>query len=127
LVSSDFQPRTTFGAGVRYVTRSGFFSTVSYNFSYGYSWKTKITNEQEFKPIDVAYNTFSSTPAFDSILATRQFLRNSFQNQFILGSSYRYTYNQQVLEQRRQQIFFQGIVEVSGNVANALSGLTAGQ
>ena len=127
LVNSDFQPRTTFGAGVRYVTRSGFFSTVSYNFNYGYSWKTKITNEQEFKPIDIAYNTFSSTLAFDSILDTRQFLRNSFQNQFILGSSYRYTFNQQVLEQRRQQIFFQGIVEVSGNVANALSGLTAGQ
>jgi outer membrane protein assembly factor BamA len=127
LVSSDFQPRTTFGAGVRYVTRSGFFSTVSYNFNYGYSWKTKITNEQEFKPIDVAYNTFSSTPAFEIILKGRQFLRNSFQNQFILGSSYRYTYNQQVLEQRRQQIFFQGQVEVSGNLANALSGITAGQ
>ena len=126
LVSSDFQPRTTFGAGVRYVTRTGFFNTVSYSFNYGYSWKTKITNEQELKPIDVAYNTFSSTPDFNAILATRQFLRNSFQNQFILGSSYRYTYNQQVLEQRRQQIFFQGMVEVSGNAANALSGLTLG-
>ncbi len=126
LVNSDFQPRTTFGLGVRYVTRTGYFSTVSYSASYGYSWKSKITNEQELKPIDVAYNTFSSTPDFDAILATRQFLRNSFQNQFILGSSYRYTYNQQVLEQRRQQIFFQGMAEVSGNVASGLSRLTLG-
>jgi outer membrane protein assembly factor BamA len=126
LVNSDFQPRTTFGAGLRYVTRSGFFNTVSYNLNYGYSWKTKITNEQELKPIDLSFNTFSSSPAFDSILSTRQFLRNSFQNQFILGSSYRYTFNQQVLEQRRQQIFFQGIAEVSGNVANALSNLSLG-
>jgi outer membrane translocation and assembly module TamA len=126
LVSSDFQPRTTFGAGIRYVTRTGYFSTVSYTANYGYSWKTKITNEQELKPIDVSYNTFSSTPDFNAILATRPFLRNSFQNQFILGSSYRYTFNQQVLEQRRQQIFFQGMAEVSGNLASGLSYLTLG-
>ena len=50
-------------------------------------------------------------------------MRTALEQQFILGSSYRYTYNQQVLEQRRQQIFFQGQLEVSGNAANALSGL----
>jgi outer membrane protein assembly factor BamA len=123
LPNSDFQPRTTFGAGVRYVTRTGYFSTASFNLNYGYSWKTKVTNEQELRPIDVTYSTFSSQPAFEPVLEARPFLRTAFQQQFILGSSYRYTYNQQVLEQRRQQIFFQGQIEVSGNVANALSSL----
>ncbi|MCC3153748.1 BamA/TamA family outer membrane protein [Hymenobacter sp. BT770] len=122
LTNSDFQPHTTFGAGVRYITRTGFFSTSNFNFNYGYSWKTKITNEQELRPIDIEYSLVSTTPVFDSILTKRPFLRNSFEQQFILGSSYRYTYNQQVLEQRRQQIFFQGMAEVSGNVAGALSG-----
>ncbi len=123
LPNSDFQPRTSFGAGIRYVTRTGYFTTASFNLNYGYSWKKKITNEQELRPIDVTYSTFSSQPAFDSVLIRRPFLRTAFQQQFILGSSYRYTFNQQVLEQRRQQIFFQGLLEVSGNVANALSGL----
>jgi outer membrane protein assembly factor BamA len=123
LPNSDFQPRTTFGAGVRYVTRTGYFSTANFNLNYGYSWKTKITNEQELRPIDITYSTFASQPAFDLVLEERDFLRTAFQQQFILGSSYRYTFNQQLLEQRRQQIFFQGQVEVSGNVANALSGL----
>ena len=122
LPNSDFQPRTTFGTGIRYVTRTGYFSTANFNLNYGYSWKTKITNEQEVRPIDVTYGTFSSLPAFDAILTAKPFLRTAFQQQFILGSSYRYTFNQQVLEQRQQQIFFQGQVEVSGNVANALSG-----
>lgn len=127
LVNSDFQPRTTFGVGVKYVTRTGYFNTTNYNFNYGYSWKTSITNEQELRPIDVTYGTFTSTPAFDSVLSAKPFLRQAFQQQFILGSSYRYTFNQQALEKRRQQIFFQGMVEVSGNAANALSNLTAGK
>ncbi|QKG51476.1 BamA/TamA family outer membrane protein [Hymenobacter sp. BRD67] len=126
LVSSDFQPRTNFGAGIRYVSRTGYFSTTSYNFNYGYSWKTKITNEQELKLVDVAYNAFTSSPAFDQVLAARPFLKQAYQSQFILASSYRYTFNQQMLEKRRQQIFFQGQAEVSGNVANALAGLTGG-
>ncbi|MGI4867544.1 MAG: BamA/TamA family outer membrane protein [Janthinobacterium lividum] len=126
LVNSDFQPRTTFGLGVRYVTRTGYFTTTSYNASYGYSWKTKITNEQELKLVDASYNAVSTEDAFKTVLAARPFLQQAYTSQFILASSYRYTYNQQVLEQRRQQIFFQGQAEVSGNVANALSRLGAG-
>ena len=126
LVNSNFQPRTNFGLGLRYVNRTGYFSTTSYNASYGYSWKTKITNEQEIKLIDASYNSVSTDTAFNRVLTARPFLRQAYTSQFILASSYRYTYNQQVLEQRRQQIFFQGQVEVAGNAANALSRLTAG-
>lgn len=126
LVNSDFQPRTTFGAGIRYVSRAGYFSTTSYNLNYGYSWKTKITNEQELKLVDVSYNAVTTQPVFDSLLLRRPFLQQAYRSQFILASSYRYTYNQQVLENRRQQIFFQGMAEVSGNIANALSGAVVG-
>ena len=122
LVNSDFQPRTTFGAGIRYVARAGFFTEQLFNLNYGYSFKTKITNEQQITPIDVSYVRLSNTSqAFTELLAQRPFLKNSFREQFILASSYRYTYNQQVLEQRRQQIYFQGGVEVSGNLAALLS------
>jgi len=127
LVNSDFQPRTNFGAGVRYVSRTGFFATTSYNLNYGYSWKTRITNEQELKLIDVSYNAVSTQPVFDTLLLERPFLRQAYRSQFILASSYRYTYNQQVLENRRQQIFFQGMAEVSGNVANAISSAVVGE
>jgi outer membrane protein assembly factor BamA len=122
LVNSNFQPRTNFGLGVRYVNRTGYFSTTSYSANYGYSWKTKLTNEQELKLIDVSYNAVSTDVAFDSVLRYRPFLRQAYTSQFILATSYRYTYNQQVLEKRRQQIFFQGQAEVAGNLANAVTG-----
>jgi hypothetical protein len=122
LPNSDFQPRTTIGAGYRKIMRTEFFTQDLFNLNYGYSWKTKITNEQEIRPIDIQYVRLSNTyPAFDSLLREKAYLANAFRQQFILGSSYRYTYNQQVLEQRRQQIYFSGGVEVSGNLANALA------
>ncbi|MFD1467696.1 BamA/TamA family outer membrane protein [Hymenobacter caeli] len=122
LVNSDFQPRTTFGAGAKLVTRAGFFSEQLFNANYGYSFKTKITNEQQITPIDVSYVRLSNvSDAFTALLAQKTFLQNSFREQFILASSYRYTYNQQVLEQRRQQIYFQGGLETSGNLAALVS------
>ena len=120
LPNSDFQPRTALGAGVRAVTRASYFTQYFFNLNYGYTFKTKITNEQEIRPVDVTYVRFTPTPVFDELLLARPFLRSAFQQQFILASSYRYTYNQQVLEQRRQQLYFSGQVEGSGNVAQGL-------
>ncbi|WP_211617698.1 translocation and assembly module lipoprotein TamL [Hymenobacter psychrotolerans] len=124
--NSDFQPRTTFGAGYKYVQRLDAFRQDVFSLNYGYTWKTKLTNEQEFRPIDVQYVRLADTSAtFGKLLRERPFLANSFRQQFILGSSYRYTYNQQVLEQRRNQIYFSGGLELSGNLAYLLSNLTS--
>ena len=123
LPNSDFQPRTTLGIGFRTVTRAGYFNQNFFNLNYGYTFKTRITNEQEIRPIDITYVQFTPTQTFTDILNSpaKSFLRSAFQQQFILASSYRYTYNEQVLEQRRQQLYFSGGVEVSGNVAQALA------
>ena len=125
LRNSDFQPRTTFGAGYKYVQRLDAFRQDVFSLNYGYTWKTKITNEQEFRPIDIQYVRLANTSnTFKALLDSNAFLANSFRQQFILGSSYRYTYNQQVLEQRRNQIYFSGGLELSGNLAYLLSNLT---
>ena len=124
LLNSDFQPRTFFNAGFKYVLRTNYFQQTVYNLGYGYSWKTKITNEQQFQPIDLQYARVATQDTFRKILEQRPFLANSFRQQFILGSSYRYTYNQQVLEQRRNQIYFSGGLEVSGNLAYLLQNLS---
>ncbi len=122
LPNSDFQPRTTLGIGVRAVTRAKYFTQDFFNLNYGYTFKTKITNEQEIRPIDVTYVRFVPTQVFTELLNSpaKSFLRSAFQQQFILASSYRYTFNQQVLEQRRQQIYFSGQIEGSGNLAQGI-------
>ncbi|WP_082318261.1 BamA/TamA family outer membrane protein [Hymenobacter sp. DG25A] len=125
LSSSDFQPRTSFGAGYRYVERRNFFQEDFFNLNYGYSWKTKITNEQELRPVDLQYIRLAkTTDEFDQLLAQRPFLANSFRQQFIPASSYRYTYNTQVYERRRNQVYFNGGLELAGNLASAVSKLS---
>jgi outer membrane protein assembly factor BamA len=125
LRNSDFQPRTTFGAGYKYVQRLEAFQQDAFSLNYGYTWKTKLTNEQELRPIDLQYLRLGGvSDTFQALLDNNAFLANSFRQQFILGSSYRYTYNQQALEQRRNQIYFSGGIEVSGNAAYLLSRLT---
>ncbi|MBO0359400.1 BamA/TamA family outer membrane protein [Hymenobacter sp. BT186] len=124
LRNSDFQPRTSFGAGYKYVQRLEAFRQDVFNLNYGYTWKTKITNEQEFRPIDLQYiRLANASNTFQALLDSNQFLANSFRQQFILGSSYRYTYNQQSLEQRRNQLYFSGGIEVSGNAAYLIKNL----
>ncbi|WP_457084055.1 translocation and assembly module lipoprotein TamL [Hymenobacter sp. HD11105] len=124
LVNSDFQPRTFFNAGYTYVLRTNFFQQDVFNLGYGYSWKTKLTNEQQFQPIDIQYLRLANVQQrFQDLLDQRPFLRNSFRQQFILGSNYSYTYNQQVLEQKRNQIYFNGGIELAGNLAYLLQSL----
>ncbi|WP_019946825.1 translocation and assembly module lipoprotein TamL [Hymenobacter aerophilus] len=124
LRNSDFQPRTFFEAGVKYVDRTKYFQQNVFNLGYGYTWKTKLTNEQRLQPIDLQYVRLSNTqPVFEQLLNDKPFLRQSFRQQFILGSNYTYTYNQQVLEQRRNQIYFSGGLELSGNLAYLLKNL----
>ena len=126
LPESDFQPRTSIGANVKNITRTNFFTQNLFGVNYGYVFKTKITNEQEIRPIDIQYVRLAdSSRTFSNLLKEKLYLANAFRQQFILGSSYRYTYNQQVLEKRQQQIYFSGGIEVSGNVAQAIAS-TAG-
>ena len=124
LRNSDFQPRTFFEAGAKYVNRTTYFQQNVFNLGYGYTWKTKLTNEQRLQPIDLQYVRSNNEPVFERLLDQKPFLRQSFRQQFILGSSYTYTYNQQVLEQRRNQIFFSGGLELSGNLAYLLQNLS---
>ncbi|HEX8426136.1 BamA/TamA family outer membrane protein [Hymenobacter sp.] len=125
LRNSDFQPRTFFKAGYKYVLRTKYFQEDIFNLGYGYSWKTKVTNEQRLQPIDLQYLRLSKQEQiFTELLQDRPFLANSFRQQFILGSSYQYTYNQQSLEQRRNQFYFSGGLDLSGNLAYLLQNLS---
>ncbi len=125
LRNSDFQPRTFFEAGYKYVLRTKYFQEDIFNLGYGYSWKTKVTNEQRLQPIDLQYLRLSKQEqVFTDLLNERPFLANSFRQQFILGSSYQYTYNQQSLEQRRNQFYFSGGLDLSGNLAYLLQNLS---
>jgi len=125
LKNSDFQPRTVLGAGVKRVERREAFRQDVFNVNYGYTWKNRVTNEHSISLLNAEYLRLTvQSDQFQQLLDDRPFLANAFRQQFILSSGYRYTYNQQALEQRRNQIYFSGGVELAGNLAYLFSSLT---
>lgn len=116
-VSSVFVPRTKFDISLRTLKRVQYFSMNSISFSYGYTWKETAEKEHTFNPLAVNFaQLVNTTPAFRDLLEANPFLRQSFEEQFTLGGNYAFTYNTLIHANRRHQYYFNGMVDVSGNL-----------
>ncbi|MGV3503146.1 MAG: BamA/TamA family outer membrane protein [Adhaeribacter sp.] len=116
---SQFVPRTRFTLGYNLMSRPEYFVMNGYNFTYGYAWRPRRRVTHEITPVNVQYVRLSNqTEAFENLLADNLFLRQSFENQFILGSIYNFTYNTQTDPKQKTHFFFNGNLDLSGNVLN---------
>jgi outer membrane translocation and assembly module TamA len=101
------------------MSRVNFFQMNGYNATYGYVWRPKPRITHELTPINIQYARLSNVdPAFRQRLDTTLYLRRAFEQQFILGSIYNFTYNTQTAAKERTHFFFNANVDVSGNVLN---------
>jgi len=124
LTSSFYQPQTRFQLGYEYVRRAEYFSLNSIRGAFGYRWKETLAKEHEFNPIDLNYVRLTrKTPLFETLLQENPLLRRSYQEQFIAGLYYSFTYNEQVFQHRINQLFFNGNLQTSGNALNLASRL----
>jgi outer membrane protein assembly factor BamA len=131
--SSRFVPKTNFRLGIQHLNRTQFFTMNSFNTSAGYTWRETTVADHVLNVININYLQLSNrTAEFEQILEDRTFLRRSFQQQFILGSNYTYTFNTQLREEdpasrnrrrKRHDFFFRGNVDVSGNLMHAIQSL----
>jgi outer membrane protein insertion porin family len=126
--SNAYVPKTKFEAGFRFLNRVRFFSVNSFNFTYGYRWKEITTKEHELNPVAINLSHLSrSTPAFEEVLNRNAFLRKSFRDQFIIGSNYSFTYNNQLLQEKTHQLYFNGVLDFSGNLLRLLKSTGGGR
>lgn len=113
---SMFVPKTKFDLGFRLLNRVLFFNMRSFHFSYGYTWKETAHKEHQFDPIAINFaRLFSTTPAFEQLLNENNFLRKSFEQQFTIGSTYSFTYNSLIGEEKKNQYYFNTTLDLSGN------------
>ena len=121
---SAFVPKTRISLGYNYLNRVQFFQMNSINASYAYNWRPKQTVTHDLTPINLQYVRLGSqTEAFEELLSENTFLRRSFEEQFIIGSIYQFTYSMLSLEKKKHQFFSQATLDVSGNTVNALQSL----
>jgi outer membrane protein insertion porin family len=120
-----FIPRTRIMGGYSLLDRVQFFRLNSFNLSFGYLWSESLSRKHEFNPISLNYVMLGNTsPQFDTILARNPILRRSFEQQFIFGSIYTYTYNDQLKEERMHNFFFMANLDLAGNTLYAFHRLT---
>ncbi|MGB7393134.1 MAG: BamA/TamA family outer membrane protein [Pricia sp.] len=116
-------PKTKISLGGDILKRSQLYTLTSVNSSFGYTWNQNKYVFHELNPISVNYvNLADTTAEFDSILVRNPFLRQSFEQQFIAGSNYSFTYNELVDEDKSLPFFFSTNLDVAGNSLNLVSG-----
>jgi outer membrane protein insertion porin family len=114
---TKFVPKTEFRFGYQKLSEIRYYNLNTFSFSAGYHWNQTERKEHLFNPIVVNFLKLGNTShTFDSILNRNISLKRSFATQFIIGSYYSYTYNTQVTPERKFDIFFNGTVDVAGNV-----------
>jgi outer membrane protein assembly factor BamA len=125
--SGSYVPRTRMQLGYDVLNRTKFFTLNSFRGQLGYVWKESITKEHQFNPIAINYvQPLNITPAYrDSVRKNALFARPT-RPQFIIGSNYTFNYNPLAnAPQYSQGIYFNGNLDLSGNLIGLLSGANA--
>lgn len=109
-------PKTKMSLSAAYLDRSNLYTLVSGTALYGYVWNANKYVTIEINPISVNYTRLSdTTTAFDEILSENSFLASSFEQEFISGLTFSYTYNEMLDTNKTHQFYLESTIDVAGN------------
>ena len=115
--NSIYIPKTRLSLSYNYLKRVDYFDMRTFQFVYGFKWRENIKKEHELNPINVSYTSLGNqSAAFTELLASNPFLKKSYEEQFIAGGNYSFTYNEQVVPVKKMQYFLLATAETAGNV-----------
>jgi outer membrane protein assembly factor BamA len=123
-VSSFFVPKTRIVLGLSLMNRLQYYQLLSVDASFGYIWKESISKEHNFSLLSITFaHLANATQKFNDLLSTNPLLKKSFEQQFIIGENYSYTYNNQLEKDRKNHLYFKGSIDLSGNLLNLVQSL----
>ena len=121
-VSNRFTPFTTFRTGFRTLNRLDYYQLNSFDVAYGYKWRETKTKHHELLPISINYVRLAqSSPEFEEILSENPLVRRSFEEQFIIGTEYSFTYDSRLKNNDGNNFYFKGGIDLSGNLAQLIN------
>lgn len=116
-------PKTKISLGTDFLSRTQLYTLNSFNTSFGYTWNANRFVYHELNPISVNYVNLSNTSEeFTAILDKNPFLKQSFDQQFIAGLNYTFTFNELVDVNKKHAIFVSSSVDVAGNTLHLIGG-----
>jgi len=116
--TNAFIPRTVASLSYQLLSRGSIYKLNSFKGEFGYNWKENLHKEHTLNPISINFvqPTSGDSLKLDSLYRITPGLKNSLQRQFIIGSNYSFTYTNQMENQRRNNVYFNGSLETGGNV-----------
>ena len=116
-VSSRFVPKTRIVLGFRLLHRLEYYQMISVDASFGYIWKESLSKEHTFNPLSITLaHLTKTTEKFNELLTANPFLRKSFEEQFIIGQNYSFTYTDQLEKEKKNNLYFKGSIDLSGSL-----------
>ena len=109
-------PKTKTSLSLNYLNRSKLYELLSGTALFGYNWNANRFITYEINPISVNYTRLiNSSPEFDEILNENPFLRRSFDQQFISGLTFSFTYNE-IGDSNESNLFsLNSTLDIAGN------------
>ncbi|WP_241485263.1 translocation and assembly module lipoprotein TamL [Psychroserpens damuponensis] len=115
-------PKTKTSLGISYLKRSQLYTLITGSALFGYTWNANRYISYEINPISVNYTSLGSTSdEFEAILEDNPFLELSFEQQFISGLTFSFTYNEIGKSSKNIQSFLNGTLDVAGNSISLLA------
>jgi outer membrane protein insertion porin family len=120
----NYVPKTNIELGFDFLNKIRLYTLNSFKTSYGYDWKENIRKEHQLNPIAITYvQPLNVTQEYKDSAINNPTLLNAIQKEFIVGSNYTFTYNELAGgKQPVNAIYFNGNLDLSGNVIGLLSG-----
>jgi len=126
VTNSIYVPKTRFALSYNYLKKVDYFDMRTFQFIYGFKWKETIRKEHELNPINISYTSLvNRTDSFNKLLENNTFLQKSYEEQFIAGGNYSFTYNEQVIPGKKIQYYLRLTAESAGSMfslANSIFG-----
>ncbi len=123
-----YLPRTSADLGISFLKRIEYYSLNSVNADFGYKWKETEGKTHDLNLISLNYqHVVKSTPQFDTILLDNSLLARSYEDQFLFGANYNYIFSTQNQLRRRTLFYFNGNIDLGGNLLGLTQSLIEGR
>jgi outer membrane protein assembly factor BamA len=109
-------PKTKINLSVDYFRRSQLYTLNSYATSLSYIWNASSNISHQLDPIKINYLQLGNrSDIFNSILEGNPFLKRSFEQQFIAGLTYSFTFNELTKTNQKGRFNLKFNFDIAGN------------
>lgn len=117
-------PRTKYEIGYRLYDQPDYYAQSSLSASFGYEWLKGDALFNDLKLINLDYvKLLRSSPRLEELFEEGILSRESFDDLFIFGPSYGFTYSPPIQDDKFFRYFLGGSIEFSGNILHSIYSL----